>query len=100
MRTRRQFLRLAVIGTGALGVAAAACQPRDTSFACTDTSGLSDDDRKARALLAYADRAADPTKPCESCQQFIAAGDGCGTCKVLRGPIHPLGGCKGFAARG
>jgi hypothetical protein len=69
---------------------------------CEDNSGLSEEERTARTTLAYADRAPDPNKACQSCQQWVAAkADGsCGSCKLLKGPIHPLGTCKAFALKG
>ncbi len=67
-------------------------------IACIDTSGLTPEDIEPRKTLAYADTAADPAKTCASCKQYLAppkAGD-CGTCKLVKGPIHPRGFCKAF----
>jgi hypothetical protein len=65
---------------------------------CEDTSGLSPDDAKLRTeIAAYVDVSTDPTKHCADCIQFVSAGkDACGTCKVVKGPINPVGSCKLF----
>ncbi len=63
-------------------------------FACTDVSTISPEEAQNRITLAYSDVAPDPRKTCSNCQQFIPADQGCGACKVLKGPIHPNGSCK------
>jgi dienelactone hydrolase len=88
---------------GALAVVAGvpACRKANASFTCADTRALSADELQARVALAYVDAAADPWRPCVQCAQYVQApSDGsCGTCKLLKGPIHPNGSCKAFAAR-
>jgi hypothetical protein len=92
--------------TAALGVLAVAggvgCS-KEKRLVCTDTSGLAPADLELRMAptVAYSEPAADPAKPCDRCQQFIAppAPNACGTCKVVKGPIHPKGGCKLFVAK-
>jgi hypothetical protein len=77
---------------------AAACGK--ARFTCTDTSGLLDPDKQLRSTLAYVDTAADPNKKCLDCVQWVVAPQGgCGSCKVLRGPIHPDGTCNLFAKK-
>jgi hypothetical protein len=78
-------------------LATASCKPKP--FACTDVAGLSADDAQARVTLGYSDSAANPNKTCIKCQQFIATAEGCGSCKVLKGPIHPSGTCKVYALK-
>jgi hypothetical protein len=82
-------------------------------FACMDVTGLSADEAQARMTLAYTDSSTDPKKTCATCQQFVEgvpargassppwleAKEGCGTCKLLKGPIHPNGNCKSFALK-
>ncbi len=84
-------------GAFALGCKRAAALPSS----CEDTSGLSDDERAARTALAYTDRAPAPEKACRSCQQWVAPRDdgACGGCKLLKGPVHPVGTCKAFAPK-
>ncbi len=88
------------VALGGAGIATAGCKSA-AAFSCTDGKGLSAEDTAARAAMEYVDQARDPAKPCARCVQWVAAAsDGCGGCKVLKGPIHPNGGCKLFAARG
>jgi hypothetical protein len=75
---------------------ASAC--KKASFQCTDVTGLTPDEITARTTLQYGDAAPDPNRTCEKCQQFVPS-EGCGTCKLLKGPIHPRGTCKAFALR-
>jgi hypothetical protein len=102
MLGRRSFMIAS--GRFALGGAAVALGCKRTAglpTSCEDVTGLSDEERAARSALAYADGATKPDKACRSCQQWVAPhGDGaCGGCKLLKGPIHPEGTCKAFAAR-
>lgn len=95
---------LAILGRAAgalaLGGAAVACT-NAAAFSCSDAKGLSAEETAARSAMEYVDQARDPSKPCSKCVQWVAAAsDGCGGCKVLKGPIHPNGGCKLFASRG
>ncbi|HVU01873.1 MAG TPA: hypothetical protein VHE30_08980 [Polyangiaceae bacterium] len=97
--SRRRFLlsSLAVLGAGEIG----ACKNREASgFACTDLGGLPEADVAARTAMAYVERAPDGARECGRCVQFMGTYDGCGACKVIRGPIHPKGTCKIFAANG
>ncbi len=66
-----------------------------------DLTGVSTDDVIARNAVTYMDRSRDKTKTCESCVQFVAPKtDGtCGSCKVLKGPVHPDGGCTAYAKK-
>ncbi len=95
MITRRNLL---VASAGfALG-----CQRADASPAsCADTTGLSSDDVAARATLGYVEPSTKGDKTCSACVQFVAptASGQCGTCKLLKGQIHPRGYCKAFAAK-
>jgi hypothetical protein len=95
MTTRRDF----VLGASALVVAA--CHRKRDALVCTDVSALPKEEAAPRRLTGYVDRANDPAQTCESCVQYIeAASDGaCGACKLVKGPIHPLGGCTLYAKR-
>lgn len=87
---------------GALAVfGPSACSKQPASLACTDTTGLSPTDLTVRTSLAYVDDSVEPGKSCNGCQQFIPdpAGNACGTCKVVKGPINPKGYCKSFVAK-
>ncbi len=94
--SRRQAL--AALGLVLLGCRREALLPA----ACTDTTGLSAEQRQVRTTLAYVDSATEPGKDCERCQHYVAATQegSCGGCKLLPGPVHPRGYCKVFTARG
>lgn len=105
--TPATFTRRAALGHAGLSLLvltgaglATACK-KDEAFTCTDTSGLSPEDVAARGNLSYSDTSTFDGKECSLCQQFVAppSGKGCATCKVLKGPVHPKGYCKSFAAK-
>jgi hypothetical protein len=68
---------------------------------CNETGNLSADDLKIRTeVAAYVEQSTDPTKHCSACQQFVAGpSGGCGSCKIVKGPINPGGSCKLFVAK-
>lgn len=89
------FGALAVFGAGA-------CSKPKAALSCMDTSGMAAPDLALRnsAAVTYLDLAAESAKTCSKCAQFLpAAPDACGTCKVIKGPINPNGGCKLFAPK-
>jgi hypothetical protein len=93
---RRAALR-AVLGSAA-ALACGACRGNDEPFTCVDITGLASEDVIARATLAYVDESKEKGKACSNCQQYLAPSkQGCATCKVLKGPIHPKGYCKSYA---
>jgi hypothetical protein len=96
MLSRRAFV--ATLSTFS-GTAVIGCKKKQPEFACTDVSALTDIDRSVRTTLAYADRTMNPDKECVRCVQYVEVEQGCGGCKIMRGPIHPLGTCKSFAAK-
>jgi hypothetical protein len=100
MRSRRDVIRtglrlaLVVVGT-------AACGRSSVPDACLDVTGLEPDDAQARSALGYSEPAPDVSKGCGGCVQYVApnATGSCGSCKVLKGPIHPNGTCKVFTPK-
>ena len=92
---------LGSLAASGLGLVASGCK-RKLPSSCTDTTGLQPDEIQARTTLDYRDATPFPDKTCEGCQQFLAprADGACATCKVLKGPVHPLGYCKSFAKKG
>ncbi len=68
---------------------------------CLDVTGLSPDEVNTRNnVAAYIDRATDASKKCLACVQYVpGTPNACGGCKVVKGPIHPEGGCKLFVAK-
>ncbi len=93
--TRRHLILVAPAAALAF---AAACK-KGPPASCGDKSGLNADDLTARNALAYTDLSTDPAQRCVKCRQYVpgASADSCGTCKVLKGPIHPDGTCRAFA---
>jgi hypothetical protein len=81
------------------GVAAVACKKKTAEFACTEVSALTETDRALRVTLVYVERSPNPEKECTRCVQYLEAEQGCGSCKIMRGPVHPQGTCKSFAAK-
>ena len=99
--SRRQFflITLGSVATATL----AACKSGGSGAAalsCNDVSALAPTDAQVRATLGYEDKSTDPVKNCTNCLQYVAAAPGtCGTCKVVKGPIHPDGNCKAWVAK-
>ena len=105
--SRRDFLsRLAAVGTVG-SIAACADAPQRVSepeadaasFACTDTSGLTDMEIQARSALEYVDTTPIQGKTCDNCAFYVVPADGaqCGTCLTVKGPVHPKGYCNIWA---
>ena|SRR5579883_1135501 len=102
--TRRDILRKSVllgVAAAGAGALAAACKDTPKEIHCDDTTGIAPTDVETRKTLAYIDRTPDPNKMCQNCQQFVAppSATQCGTCKVLKGNVHPNGYCKSWAAK-
>jgi hypothetical protein len=95
---RRGFIGVVagLAGTSVIGCKKSAAVE---SLACTDVSTLAEPDRTAREAVGYADRCAETAKQCEACRYFVSASAGCGGCKLVRGPVHPMGTCRVFAPR-
>ena len=68
---------------------------------CEDVTGLGPADVAIRTqTAAYVEAAADASKKCSLCAQYVpAAPNACGSCKVVKGPINPEGGCKLFVPK-
>jgi hypothetical protein len=100
--SRRQLAGAAVVG--ALVAATEACDKNPfsgfSSLSCLDASALTPSELQIRNSLAYSDVSADPEKACVKCLHFLPGPEGsCGTCRMIRGPIHPKGTCKSFVQR-
>lgn len=99
--SRRDLLRSAA---GLLVLSAAAgCKKDAKPFTCTDISALAPAETAVRTALGYVEPSPEPGKDCAGCLQFTPsptdATSACGGCKLMKGPIHPKGYCKGFAAK-
>jgi hypothetical protein len=98
--SRRALLKNGLAIVSGAGVAALACSKKPSVFTCTDVGGLSQTDGTARSNARYVDHAADAARACKQCVQFLGSYDGCGACKLMRGPVHPDGSCNVFAPKG
>lgn len=99
---RSAMLNTLAIGAGALlPVSALLAGCKKPELVCTDTTGLSSDETATRATVKYVDHTTDATKPCSACQQYKAPPmtGTCGGCVVVKGPIHPDGGCTVWAKK-
>ena len=68
---------------------------------CSDVTGLTPAESKARDDANYLNRAPDQTRACAKCALFVAPPqeNACGGCSVVKGPIAPKGTCKLFVAK-
>jgi hypothetical protein len=97
--TRRDVLQQSAAFGALVALGASACN-KPAALTCVDTSGLSPSDLQIRTALAYVDSSTEPGKICSRCQQFLPPpAAGCGTCKVVKGPVNPNGNCKSFVAK-
>lgn len=101
---RRQFLeRAALLGAGlGAGALMIGCQSGGGGggLTCTDTSGLAEADIQLRNTSAYTDSSPEAGKHCSNCSLYTAGAEGeCGSCTVLKGPVHPDGYCNLWAAQ-
>lgn len=101
---RREAAKRALMVLGAAAVAPsvlAACGgEEEAGLSCTDTSSLSPAELTTRQSQAYTDHSPHADKHCNNCNFYTAGqANACGTCQVIRGPIHPEGYCNLWAAR-
>jgi hypothetical protein len=96
---RRRLLTLAGGAAGALAISG--CDKNAfVSLSCTDTTALTPSELQIRNSLAYTDLSPQPEKACEKCLHFLPGPqNACGTCRMLKGPIHPKGTCKSFVGK-
>lgn len=68
---------------------------------CGDLTGLTDIDKATRKNLQYAAKSTDPKKECDICNFWVKpeAGNTCGACQLVKGPINPKGSCISFAPK-
>ena len=66
---------------------------------CSDLSELTEAEVQAREELDYVSDSPHPDQVCENCQFWIVpeAGQECGGCVVIKGPVHPKGFCNSWA---
>jgi hypothetical protein len=94
---------LMVLGAAAVGPSVlAACGGEEGGdvLNCTDISGLSPAEITTRQSQAYSDISPHADKHCNNCNFFTAGqANACGSCTVIKGPIHPEGYCNLWAAK-
>lgn len=83
------------------GEASKSADKGNGELTCTDTSGLTDAEKKTRESLKYVDKSPKPDKNCANCKLYTEPeqeGE-CGGCTVMAGPIHPDGYCISWQAK-
>jgi hypothetical protein len=67
---------------------------------CYDPATLPLSQRSRRRSLGFKDQSTDPAKRCGICAFFTAAGDGCGTCRILGGgAVNSTSVCNSWAKK-
>lgn len=68
--------------------------------ACSDLTGLTDQEKQMRGALQYVEVTDIPDKRCDNCQLYIKPEGtaACGACKILKGPVTAAGHCTSWAA--
>ena len=120
--SRKEFLRLMFLGiaAGAGGSLLASCSKEEETAQtstppsgdapktaskpaaadpCSDVSGLSELDLKMRnETLQYVAVSPEPDKICDNCKFWVPpeAGQTCGGCTLIKGPINPKGYCTSW----
>ncbi|HXV77242.1 MAG TPA: hypothetical protein VD788_13070 [Candidatus Polarisedimenticolaceae bacterium] len=111
LRDRRRFVCSAIAciaglpwlarcagGPGGPDPAAVAEQKQryDPDLDCSDAKALWPAELATRTDNAYSDRSQNDPQYCFNCANFIAppSGKGCGSCRTVKGPVNPLGGCN------
>lgn len=67
---------------------------------CGDLSGLTDDEIEVRKNFEYVGQTKIAEERCNNCQFWVApkAGEKCGGCTIMNGPINPQGYCTAWVA--
>lgn len=66
---------------------------------CSDYSGLTETDLKARQSMGYVKKSPITNKQCSNCNLWLPppAGKPCGNCQLFKGPVEPGGHCTYWA---
>ncbi|MFT3702095.1 MAG: high-potential iron-sulfur protein [Agriterribacter sp.] len=66
---------------------------------CSDYSGLTDTDLKARQSMGYVEVSPDKHKQCSNCNLYLPPlqDKPCGQCQLFKGPVKPGGHCTYWA---
>jgi hypothetical protein len=94
----RMMMQLALVG--AFSVAAIGCRKREV-MSCSDPASLTDAEISLRVSLHYSESSAQSDKVCARCAFSEASVDGkCRACKLLKGPVNPMGHCDSWSRAG
>jgi hypothetical protein len=95
----RRFTLQLLTAAPVMGAVLSACGGEKV-LTCSDVTGLSDPEKTARQALNYTDKSPEAGKTCDNCNLYQAGSpDACGTCQVVKGPIHPKGYCASWVAK-
>jgi len=74
---------------------------KEAADPCNDLSQLTPNEQVTRTTFKYQPVAKDPTKLCVTCNFWIPDPKGglCGTCTLVKGPIHPKASCMSWAEK-
>nr|MEE4266409.1 hypothetical protein [Candidatus Krumholzibacteria bacterium] len=88
-------------GAATKAAASKSASPAASADPCSDLTGLTQDEKNMRTTLQYQATAADPAKPCHTCNFWHPPAEGttCGTCTLMKGPIDPNGGCISWVVK-
>ena len=66
---------------------------------CSDYTGLSENDLKARESMGYVKQSPIPEKQCGNCNLWLPPLEGkdCGACQLFKGPVYTAGHCTYWA---
>lgn len=98
--SRRRALQILGVAP-AFSALLSACGGKGEPESCTDVAGLSEPEKMARSALQYVDRSLQADKHCRDCSLYQPAPEPsqCGSCQVVKGPIHPNGYCTAWAKK-
>ena len=103
--SRRSALKVlggAPLLAGLTSAALLGCGKKTEPDSCSDVSALAEPEKMARSALQYSDRSPQADKTCKLCNLYQAPPSDpsqCGTCQIVKGPIHPKGYCTAFVAK-
>jgi len=76
------------------------CAGSTTRALTCPTPELDDYGTQTRATVRYVDEAPAAAGRCADCRFWLGTSpDACGSCHLVRGPIHPAGTCNIFRAK-
>jgi hypothetical protein len=66
---------------------------------CSDYTGLTEADLKARQSMGYVTKSPITDKQCSNCNLYLPPTEGkpCGKCQLFKGPVEPGGHCTYWA---